>query len=156
MKRVLPLRAKLNDHAEIDFANALPTTRKVPSGPFRGSLETSGLILRSGSRLGDECGWKDVAATSTGWFGTTSKLCSASGNRPRNRSLSLMFANRGRAPRVLRRQPHVELNFSFVFGSDARFSGRLDSEVAQLHGSLAGVAAVLQRHFHRHRPRLPS
>lgn len=35
--------------------------------------------------MGDESGWNDVTATSTGWFGTTSKSCSANDNRPRNR-----------------------------------------------------------------------
>src|ERR1700732_4082164 len=62
----------------------------------------------------------------------------------------------GRAPRVLRRQPHVELYSNFVFGSDARFSGRLDPEVSLLHDGLAGVTAVLRRHVHRDRPRLPA
>jgi hypothetical protein len=46
-------------------------------------------------------------------------------------------------PRVLRRQPDVELNCNFVFGSDARFSGRLDPVVGLLHDGLARVTAVL-------------
>lgn len=49
----------------------------------------------------------------------------------------------GRSPRVLRRQPDVELNSNLVFGSDARFSGRLDPVVDLLHNGLARVTAVL-------------
>src|SRR5208283_237716 len=55
-----------------------------------------------------------------------------------------------------RRWPHVELNSNFVFGFDARFSGRLDPEVGLFHGGRAGVTVVLQHHLHRDRPRLPT
>src|ERR1700756_4431807 len=56
----------------------------------------------------------------------------------------------------LRCEPDVELNSNFVFGLDARFSRRLDPEISLLHDGLAGVAAFLQCHVHRDRPRLPA
>jgi hypothetical protein len=56
---------------------------------------------------------------------------------------------------ALRRQPDIEFNFHFVFGSNAGFSRRLDPEISQFHGGLAGVAAVLEHDLHRNRFRLP-
>ena len=60
-------------------------------------------------------------------------------NRPAGRQASVS----GKIFHALRRQPDVELNSYFVFGSDARFSGRLDPEIGLLHDDLAGVPAVL-------------
>jgi hypothetical protein len=45
--------------------------------------------------------------------------------------------------RSARFQPHVELNSHFIFGADARFSGRLNSKVCLLHGN----RGVPVRHF---------
>jgi hypothetical protein len=49
----------------------------------------------------------------------------------------------GKIFRALRPQPDVELHSYFVFGSDARFSGRLDPDIGLLHDGLAGVPAIL-------------
>ncbi len=53
-------------------------------------------------------------------------------------------------------QPNIELNSDFVFGSDAGFSGRRHPEVGLLHGGLAGVLAIFQRHVDRDRSCLPA
>jgi hypothetical protein len=49
---------------------------------------------------------------------------------------------------VSRHQPDIEFNFNFVFGSNARFAGRLDPEVSQFHCGLARVAPVLEDYLH--------
>ena len=56
---------------------------------------------------------------------------------------------------VLWRQLYVELDFDFVFGPDACFSGRLDAEISLLDRGFASVMAVLQRDLRGDRPCLP-
>ena len=53
---------------------------------------------------------------------------------------------------VLWRQLYVELDFDFVFGPDACFSGRLDAEISLLDRGFAGVMTVLQRDLRSDRP----
>src|SRR5271154_7611435 len=72
------------------------------------------------------------------------------GGAGRSRSVALC------SPGILRRQSHVELNSNFVFGPDAHFTGRLDTEVGLFHGGLAGATPVLQHHLYRDWMSLPA